>query len=409
MRLAGALLCACILVVAAAKKKPVARPKPPAPSAASIRKVEAYLQASGGEPFEQAATLVPFFDQLLHQERVHIIHWGDSHTAADDLTGGLRDAFQARFGNGGSGFSLAGRPFLGYRRFDARGGGTTLWQSVGGRTGNGDGWFGLGGMGIVAYQPGQSVYLTTECDRLEVQFLQQPEGGRLALSDSGDELDTIDTRGELAAGFVRYETQPGPHRFMLRTLDRKPVRLFGWVADRAKGVTYEALGLNGAEAGVILKWNPEMLATYLQRRGPALIVLAYGTNEASDPNWHHESYREMFAKLVARLRETAPTASILVLGPADRWRMARGRWELVGGIDDIIADQRAVCRELGCAFWDWRSRIGGPGAMRDWLSAGLAQTDRVHFNSAGYRKLASVLFADLMKQFDIYEHATKDR
>jgi lysophospholipase L1-like esterase len=46
--------------------------------------------------------------------------------------------------------------------------------------------------------------------------------------------------------------------------------------------------------------------------------------------------------------------------------------------------------------------------MRRWLHAGLAQSDRVHFNSAGYRKLASLLFADLMRQYEIYERTTQD-
>ena len=39
----------------------------------------------------------------------------------------------------GSGFSLAGHPFVGYRRFDARGGGSSGWVSAGLRAGTGDG------------------------------------------------------------------------------------------------------------------------------------------------------------------------------------------------------------------------------------------------------------------------------
>src|ERR1022692_2645457 len=142
-----------------------------------------------------------------------------------------------------------------------------------------------------------------ECDRLEIHFLQQPGGGRLALYDYDEFLDEIPTEGEPAAGFVRYETQPGPHRFLLKTLDARPVRLFGWVADKAAGVTYEALGINGAEATLLLKWDETMLAAYLQRRNPAMIVLSYGTNEASDPLWHRESYRDAFAKVVDRSEE----------------------------------------------------------------------------------------------------------
>jgi lysophospholipase L1-like esterase len=327
---------------------------------------------------------------------LHIMHFGDSHTAADEWTGGLRDHFRESFGNGGSGFSVAGHPFLGYRRFDARGGATTGWQTVGGRAGTGDGLFGLGGVGIVTWRAGQSVFLNAECDRLEIHYLQQPGGGRLALYDYDQHL-------ELGAGFVGYETGPGTHRFLVKTLDARPVRLLGWVADREAGVTYEALGLNGAEASVILKWDANMLATYLQRRNPGLVVLAYGTNEATDPYWTHEDYQAMFTALLQRLRQDAPTASILVLGPADRWQRYQGKWRLVPGIDRIIAAEKNACRDAGCAFWDTRERMGGAGAMKDWFNAGLAQADHVHFTDAGYHRLADVLFADLMQQYNTYK------
>ena len=391
------------------KKRPASPPVSAAARAAALGKVEEYLVGSAGKPFQQPGALVPFFEQLVRlgaaEDRtpIHILQFGDSHTAADEWTGGLREQFRERFGDGGSGFSLAGHPFPGYRRFDARGGGTTGWVSAGLRTGAGDGWFGLGGVAIDTTRAGRSVFLEAECDRLEIHFLQQPLGGRLALYDYDELLDEIPTEGELAPGFVRYATQPGPHRFLLKTLDARPVRVFGWVADKTAGVTYEALGINGAEAPLLLKWDETMLAAYLQRRGPAIIVLSYGTNEASDPLWHRESYGAAFAKVVERLREAAPAATILVLGPADRWVRARGRWQLVPGIDDIIAQQQSVCRELGCAYWDTRERMGGAGAMRDWQLAGLAQGDRVHFTADGYRRLSNVLFADLMQRFEAYK------
>src|ERR1039457_6006058 len=209
-----------------AKKKttrPAAPPVGPAVRAAAQRKIEEYLADSAQKAFQQPGALVPFFEQLvrLHtaadKTPVHIIQFGDSHTAADEWTGGLRDQFRERFGDGGSGFSLAGYPFRGYRRFDARGGGTTGWVSEGLRTGAGDGWFGLGGVSINTTRAGQSVFLQAECDRLEIHFLQQPGGGRLAPYDYDEFLDEIPTEGEPAAGFVRYETQPGPHRFLLRS------------------------------------------------------------------------------------------------------------------------------------------------------------------------------------------------
>ncbi len=407
----GLALSAAPFFAAPAKKKPHPAVPPrvtAAMRAASLRKVNAYLEDSIRGSLWQPGALVPVFEQLyrlaggLGHDPVHIIHYGDSHTAADEMTAALRDSFKEKFGDGGSGFSLAGRPFLGYRRLDAPGGATPFWHSDGFRSASGDGLLGMGGMAITADRPGQSVYLDTECDFLEIDYLQQPDGGTLALYDSDQFLENLPTAGELAPGFVRYQVSPGPHRFTLKTLDSHPVRLFGWVADKQNGVTYEALGINGAEASVIMKWDENELATYLERRDPGMIVLAYGTNEASDPEWNHESYEELFSNLLHRLRQDAPTASILVLGPPDRWAKVRGVWHPLDGVDRIIAAEQAACRENGCTFWDARQRMGGKGSMRDWVYAGLAQADYVHFTAAGYQRLANALFSDLMRQYETY-------
>ena len=87
------------------------------------------------------------------------------------------------------------------------------------------------------------------------------------------------------------------HRVEAETLDRGPVRLFGWVAENTTGVTYEELGINGAQASIVLGWNEETLRSNIERRNPALIVLAYGTNEAGRKDWTLESYREMYSRL----------------------------------------------------------------------------------------------------------------
>jgi hypothetical protein len=75
------------------------------------------------------------------------------------------------------------------------------------------------------------------------------------------------------------------------------------------------------------------------------------------------------------------------------------------GIDWIIEAQQQACRENRAAFWDARERMGGKGAMRDWVYAGLAQGDYVHLTAAGYRRLAEVLFQDIIAQYDTYTQA----
>ncbi len=96
------------------------------------------------------------------------------------------------------------------------------------------------------------------------------------------------------------------------------MRLLGLSTENASGITYEAAGINGAEASLFLRWNDALQEPLLAAVNPALVVLAYGTNEASDRNWTEESYAAMFTRIVERIRRAAPSASILVVGPPDR-------------------------------------------------------------------------------------------
>ena len=228
---------------ATAKKKPAKKSKkkaraarvhhypPPRVSAkvraASLQKVALELDERPDPVIDRPGTLVPFFERLYRLSNgetptVHILHFGDSHTASDDLTGVLRELFQSRFGNGGAGFSLAGIPFKGYRRFDVHGGASKGWDAAGLRTGEGDGMFGLGGISISTERAGQTIYLDADCASVELDYLQQPNGGRVALSDNGETVKEASTEGAFAPGFLEYAAAPGHHRFEVRTLDAAP-------------------------------------------------------------------------------------------------------------------------------------------------------------------------------------------
>jgi lysophospholipase L1-like esterase len=392
------------------KKKTVAQPAPISQAArdAAAKRVDGYLEASSTMAVEQAQAMVPFFERLARLASseapgpVHLLHFGDSHTAADEWTGAMRYFFQQKFGSGGSGYSLAGHPFAGYRRFGTHHGATAGWQTDGLSSGEGDGYFGLGGVSIYTRRAAQSVFIEAECTQVEIYYLQMPGGGDLELFDNDQPVMRISTDGDIAATMMPYRTTGGTHHLKLVTLQNRPVRLLGWATDVESGVTYEALGINGAQASIFFRWNERMIADDLKQRNPALIVLAYGSNEASDPSWTEESYQAMFSALLKRLRANCPTASILVLGPTDRMMRTRTGVVLVQGIDKIITAQRLACAENGAAYWNAKQRMGGSSSIRDWMIAGLGQGDYVHFTAPGYDKLAEVLYGDIMRLYDQY-------
>lgn len=385
---------------------------------------------------------------------VRVLQFGDSHTAADMFTGEARRVFQGQFGNGGVGYSYAGHPFAGYRILGSSRSQSGGWTTLGTHfTDLGDAMTGLGGVAIQTYRPGEWVSEDAPCTSFEVQYLQQPGGGTLQVTDNGTVAGQIDTSGASSpgqsadssaaygagagqssgqspgqsaasstsqgssAGSWRYDCpSPAgfayvPHHFVLTTESHAPVRLLGTVALQP-GVTWESMGINGAEAPLMLRWNQTLFTSYLASSQASLVVLAYGTNEAA-ARWTYKSYSEVFARLIDKLHATLPGAALLVLGPTDRSLGAssgRGRrrhsyYAAYGGTARIVEAQRDVCRAHGCAFWDAQQRMGGFGSMQRWVLAGWAQPDHTHLTGEGYRTLADALLADLLSGYDAYREA----
>ena len=350
-----------------------------------------------------AGALVPFFEQISRPPEtgsLHILHYGDSHTASDDWAAEMRQSLQAKFGAGGPGFTLAGHPFAGYRRFDSKGNNSRGWYTDGLVGRQGDGIYGLSGVSLTTQSSGQTVSLAADAEQIELHYLQQPAGGQLEFTVDGVPAGTIDTAGDLGPGIYRYTAAAGSHEYVVTTINDAPVRLFGWVAQNHSGITYETLGINGAKAGMLLDWNQTILAGEMASRDPALIVVAYGTNEALSRGWTEADYRSAFTEVIRRLRADAPVASILVVGPPDCLQRYRGRRLPFPHLDDVIEIQRQIALENGCAFWDWRSRMGGAGSVRQWVQAGLSQGDYVHFTGAGYRLVGDMLIEELMDQYN---------
>ena len=388
---------------------------PKLPRSTPEQRVEAsqFVQEHAGDTMDlgiqNPAALIPFFEriQLAEQpgaaETLRVLHFGDSHTASDDWPAAIRGMLQAKFGNGGPGFVQAGHPFEGFRRYDARGSESRGWYSHGLLSREGDGLYGLAGVRLMTNRQGETISLDADGSAVELFYWKQDGGGAVSITDNGTPLGIVETDGEAGPGFWKQHVAAGPHHFVLRTESSSPVTVFGWTVEKGQGLTWETLGLNGAQADLLLLWNESLMKAQLERRDPALIVLAYGTNEARRSDWTMETYRDMLRKVLKRLRAAAPLASVLVIGAPDQSMRSGGRWNTVDGVDRILSAQREAALAEGCAFWNLRMAMGGKGSMKQWVVAGLAQGDFVHLTGTGYRHWGQSLAQLLIQNYGVYQ------
>jgi lysophospholipase L1-like esterase len=364
---------------------------------------------------ENAAALEKFFRALAATKAgrridpVRIMHYGDSHTAADILTAEIRRDFQRDFGDGGAGYMIPRNPQSTPRR-GVLNGATSGWRVDGvGQAGASDTFLGLAGLSLTTDRAGESAWLQTTCKRFEVYFLKQPSGGAIDILIDGrsvlDQPISLQADAPTPDFYASEAPADGEHRIEVRTVRAGRARISGIVTEHlTPGVTYDVLGINGARATRLRGWVNETAFLYnVELRQPDLIILAYGTNEVTDDDWSVESYQRMFAEILKRLRKVAPQASILVYGPPDRAVSTGDGWVSVPKMNALIQAQRNAAIEAGATFWSSYGAMGGAGAINSWASQGLAQGDRVHLTSPGYVRMGSMFYEDISDAFKKYQ------
>jgi lysophospholipase L1-like esterase len=176
--------------------------------------------------------------------------------------------------------------------------------------------------------------------------------------------------------------------------------VFGLAVERDNpGVIVDTLGINGSRARYQLLWDDAIFREQLRRRKPDLVVLAYGTNESGDDS-PLEDYERDLRAVVGRVRETAPQASCLLIGPSDRPMQVEERvFEDRTRTMRLIEVQHRVALELGCGFFDLVAFQGGALSMVQWAAndPAYASQDHIHFSRLGYQRLGEVLLAALLE------------
>jgi lysophospholipase L1-like esterase len=374
--------------------------------------------------------LARFFSALSDLEKgaraddVRVLQFGDSHTAADYQTGPLRRALQHRFGDGGRGFVSVGRPWKAYTQEGVQLNGMSGWAPERGRFAKGkfvgDGQYGLVGVSITTAQHGARAYsdLTAPASRLELAYLEAPRGGSVDLLVDGTRVQRVKTAAaEAKSAYASFEVPEGPHRVELAAVGDGSVRVFGVTLDRPKaGVVLDALGVNGARAGDLLRLSEEHFLGEVRHRDPSLVVLAYGTNESSD-DVPMETYERQLVEVLGRVARAVPTASCLILGPPDRATKHRvvvpvdgaagattvqTVWTTLPRLVEVAEMERKVAAAAGCAYFSQLDVMGGPGSIAGWAleAPPRAMLDRTHLSRQGYTELGEAIAAELLRAYD---------
>ena len=326
-------------------------------------------------------------------DAVRILHLGDSHIAADYITRTVRARLQARFGDGGRGFVAADQKAIyGGRRLSRKG-----WRRLRAvdspATQDDNPAFGVSGVVLESTRAGaEAVYQLSPQDREAViYFRAHSTSPPLSASADGLKLGQQVTNTPVDATAIwRVDVDlppPPPTELMIRA-EGEGAKIFGISFEtKTAGILYDAVGPVGADAQVWSSIDVDSFTEHARSLGPSLVVLMVGGNDALALRQGRRSgddVSQQLRKTIQRLRRAVPRSDCLIFGPIDAAeRTKEGTFTTKAYIPEVVAIERRVALEEGCAFWDAFSAMGGMGSFGRWLKAGIMNPDLVHPRSKG--------------------------
>jgi lysophospholipase L1-like esterase len=431
---------------AAERPDPDSAPKPAAPSVTAPPEappLEAAPPAAASAPIEIEVADPKVYppgsaSTALSKRGLVILHIGDSHTSADFLTGELRRRLQARYGRGGTGYMTAGHPHIGVRSSSVKITASAGWtykslQKPDARPGE----FWLSGYDAIATAPGETMSFASEqpltFDMIEIEAVGQPGGGSIDIKLDGNmatHYDLAATRIEPVV--IRLLPERGPtdklHEIAITTAGPGTVSLASVsIYNNRSGVTYNSVGYVGAQASLLNKMSDKLFADDLARINPQIVVLSFGTNEASNEHLDIAQYAKGYERLLAKIKAALPAAAVVLISPPDfnelpascpkdkvaeavcRPATAAGvaastaapaatalasaaecNWHTPAKLAQIRDAQRDIAKRRGLTYWNWASIMSGECGAHQWFTASppLMARDHVHFTAEGYKKSA---------------------
>ena len=159
------------------------------------------------------------------------------------------------------------------------------------------------------------------------------------------------------------------------------------------GVIVDNIPMRGCLGLVFTKMDKTQLETFYREQNVRLIIMQFGGN-AIPFNENPGTISGIVKGLrqqVQYVRECAPEASILFIGPSDMMRQVDGEWEsypMVPYMDRLL---RKMALEENIAYFSLFRWMGGTGSMQRWNEIGLAGEDGVHFYRGGARKAGNAV------------------
>lgn len=353
-----------------------------------------------------------FFAKLSnsHNEKVTILHIGDSHIQTDISSGTARSELQKIFGYGGRGivFPYAiGKTHATYDYFTKSSGN---WEFAKNTHKNPKLPLSITGITGLSRDTNAefSIHFRKNQETLHPEFKKI----KLFCSISDSSLDcklvnhslnnfyTPNLYNKFTYEWIIPDTLNSlKFRLQKSKNEQKHFEIYGISIEntQSKGILYHSVGINGATMNSFL--SQKLFEEQAKHLNVDLVIFDLSTNDLVKGSFNKKNIEHKLNQSIERIRNTAPNASIVIVGMQDSY-LNNTNVENAYHYSNFIKE---FCRNKDVAFYDYFTVAGGRFAMKKWNEIGLAQNDLIHLTSKGYKLKGELLTNALLKSYMKYK------
>jgi len=349
----------------------------------------------------------PFFEKLkkVNQDRVVVLHIGDSHIQSDIGTGVTRAMMQQIFGYGGRGMVFPYQAAGTHSAYDYYAQVIGAWTSS--KNVELKPKMNIGVSGITVFTNDTAAgfklifrkqYYSIQPDfrRIRLYCHKGPESfdAKIKAGNSNEwikaDCNTIDylpyVEVILPKASDTLTVMVNKTAATQKYFECYGVEILGM---QNSGIQYMSVGINGA--GYHSFFNQNVMESQLKAIQPDLIIFDLGVNDFFRGAFNYQYIMSSLNKAIALFRSSCPNATIMLPNAQDIYY----RGGNISNCKDYSMLTRLLSKEQNVVLYDYYNVSGGQFSMAKWSTNGLSQRDKCHLSYKGY-KVKGELFCNAM-------------
>lgn len=366
-----------------------------------------------GDTLSNVQFSISFFEKLYAQkhknnQKINILHIGDSHLQADYITHTTRVSLQKIFGNAGRGFISPLKISKSNEPFNYQTQSSNTWKSLRCVSSKINQPLGLGGMSIKTNDSNAIIQLKTyNTDSLDYSFkkiilyyTKTDSSFNVSVLDSSNQQIPPNFQPELPYR-TTFSGQKKISSIKIIATKSESIQnnftFFGALLENENpGILYHCIGINGAKYRDYYKTSDfcEQSASL----SPDLILISLGTNESFQKNYNSAIFYKEIDTLVNQLKLNNPNAPIILTTPANSFYYHHINNNLPLISQTII--KYATDKKL--TYWNLFSITGGEKSAIFWKKSNLLSKDGIHYSKDGYIHQGNLLTKAIINAYNKY-------